>query len=136
MLTKAEVIQATRNTLRACGVETTRSLKGHVFERFTGHVSRISGVQWLHNLGVPLQMLQALGRWASLTILKYLQAAPLQIVPEVAATALAQGQPHSADQISGSVCLRYQRRQARVRARLTGRKLCFKSPTVRRRISG
>ena len=134
MLTKAEVIQATRSTLRACGVETTRSFQGHVFERFTGHVSRISGVQWLHKLGVPLQMLQVLGRWASLTILKYLQAAPLQIVPEVVATALARGPTDSADQIIGSVCLRYQRRQARVRDRLPGRKLL--SPTVRRRISG
>ena len=110
-------------------METTRSFQGHVFERFTGHVSRISGVQWLHKLGVPLQMLQVLGRWASLTILKYLQAAPLQIVPEVVATALARGPTDSADQIIGSVCLRYQRRQARVRDRLPGRKLL--SPTVR-----
>ncbi|OLP95639.1 putative aarF domain-containing protein kinase 1 [Symbiodinium microadriaticum] len=54
-------------------------------------VSRISGMQWLHSLGVPFQMLQVLGRWASLTIMKYLQSAPLAAVPEVAAAGLAQG---------------------------------------------
>ena len=48
-------------------------------------------MQWLHSLGVPFQMLQVLGRWASLTIMKYLQSAPLAAVPEVAAAGLAQG---------------------------------------------
>ena len=81
VLSKEQFIRASRATLRACGVET----------RFTGHIARISGVQWLHNLGVPMQMLQLLGRWASLTTLRYVQAAPLQKLPETAAHALVHG---------------------------------------------
>ena len=91
VLSKDQFIRASRATLRACGVETTREFEGLLLERFTGHIARISGVQWLHNVGVPMQMLQLLGRWASLTILRYLQAAPLQKLPETAAHALVHG---------------------------------------------
>ena len=91
VMTKVIFVESTRRVLRACGEDTTRTYEGVELERFTGHIARISGAQWLHNLGVPLQMLQVLGRWASLTILRYLQAAPLQTLPETAAQALQLG---------------------------------------------
>ncbi|OLP86253.1 DNA (cytosine-5)-methyltransferase 3A [Symbiodinium microadriaticum] len=93
VMTKETFVRHVRATLAACDVELTREFQGQELQRFTGHIARVSGAQWLHNLGVPLQMLQILGRWASLTILKYLQAAPLRVLPDVAASALTQGQP-------------------------------------------
>ena len=91
VLTKEQFVTAARAALQACGVTTTREYEAVQMERFTGHIARISGAQWLHNIGVPMQMLQVLGRWASLTILRYLQSAPLQVLPATAATALVQG---------------------------------------------
>ncbi|CAE7654513.1 Dnmt3b [Symbiodinium sp. CCMP2592] len=91
VLSKDQFIKASRTALQACGLETTREFEGVQLERFTGHIARISGVQWLHNIGIPMAMLQVLGRWASLTILRYLQSAPLQTLPATAARALNQG---------------------------------------------
>ena len=91
VMTKDQFVSATRAALQACGVTTTREYEGVQLERFTGHIARISGAQWLHNIGIPMQMLQVLGRWASLTIMRYLQSAPLQVLPATAATALVQG---------------------------------------------
>ena len=85
VLTKALFVKQVRATLGACEYE------GQELQRFTGHIARVSGAQWLHNLGLPMQLVQILGRWASLTILKYLQSAPLQVLPESAANALVRG---------------------------------------------
>ncbi|CAE7417574.1 DNMT3A, partial [Symbiodinium microadriaticum] len=92
VISKDSFVNLIRSTLQACDVETTKEYEGQVLQRFTGHIVRVSGAQWLHNLGVPLQMLQVLGRWSSLTILRYLQSAPLQVLPEVASAALQEGQ--------------------------------------------
>ena len=96
VISKDSFIRHARATLAACDVPIVKEFEGQELQRFTGHISRVSGAQWLHNLGVPMQMLQILGRWSSLTILKYLQSAPLQVLPEVAANALAAG--HSGQQ--------------------------------------
>ena len=93
VLSKESFVSLVRSTLQACDVETTTEYEGQTLQRFTGHIARVSGAQWLRNLGVPLQMLQVLGRWSSLTILRYLQSAPLQVLPDVAAAALQEGQP-------------------------------------------
>ena len=90
-MTKGQFIGYERAVLSACKVEVTREFEGQTLQRFTGHICRVSGAQWLHNLGVPLQFLQILGRWSCLTILKYLQTAPLQVLPETAANALMRG---------------------------------------------
>ncbi|OLP87209.1 hypothetical protein AK812_SmicGene31602 [Symbiodinium microadriaticum] len=37
------------------GTQVTKEFEGQVLQRFTGHIARVSGAQWLHNLGVPLQ---------------------------------------------------------------------------------
>ena len=92
VISKDSFVKLVRSTLQACDVETTKEYEGQLLQRLTGHIARVSGAQWLHNLGVPLQMLQVLGRWSSLTILRYLQSAPLQVLPEVAAAALQEGQ--------------------------------------------
>ena len=91
VISKDSFIRHARATLQACDVPIIKEFEGQELHRFTGHISRVSGAQWLHNLGVPMQMLQILGRWSSLTILKCLQNAPLQVLPEVAANALAAG---------------------------------------------
>ncbi|CAE7501758.1 unnamed protein product [Symbiodinium sp. CCMP2456] len=91
VLSKDRFVKCVRQVLQACDVELTHEFEGQLLQRFTGHIARVSGAQWLHNLGVPLQMLQILGRWSSMTILKYLQTAPLQVLPDVAANTLLQG---------------------------------------------
>ena len=93
VMSKDEFIRCARLSLQACGVELTREFEGVTLHRFSGHVARVSGAQWLHTLGVPMPMLQVLGRWSSLTILRHLQSAPLQTLPETAARALTQGNP-------------------------------------------
>ena len=81
------------DTLRRAGVQTTRQDEaGLQVERFTGHVLRVAGTQHLYLLGLRFDMVQLHGRWSSLAIQKYLQAAPLLLVPGTVARALSSGQ--------------------------------------------
>ncbi|OLP77802.1 hypothetical protein AK812_SmicGene42098 [Symbiodinium microadriaticum] len=93
-LSKSDKIAAIRDTLRRAGVQTTRQDEaGLQVERFTGHVLRVAGTQHLYLLGLRFDMVQLHGRWSSLAIQKYLQAAPLLLVPGTVARALSSGQP-------------------------------------------
>ena len=58
VLTKALFVKQVRATLGACDVELTREYEGQELQRFTGHIARVSGAQWLHNLGLPMQLVQ------------------------------------------------------------------------------
>ena len=41
-------------------------------------------------MGLPLHMIQALGRWSSQAVLRYTQESPLQVLPQAASAALLQ----------------------------------------------
>ena len=87
-------VQGAVRWVRACDTASmcgrSREYEGQVLQRFTGHIARVSGVR-LHNLGLPMRIIQILGRWSSLAILKCLQTAPLQMLPESAANARSRG---------------------------------------------
>ena len=92
-LSKVDMIECIRRTLRRAGVQTTRpDESGPQIERFTGHVLRVSGTQFLYLLGLRFDMVQLHGRWSSLAVQRYLQAAPLLLVPATVARALASGE--------------------------------------------
>lgn len=75
---KYYMTQFFRQTIAATGTPTTRpNAEGTQTERFSGHVLRVSGAQWLSRLGMESQQVQLLGRWSSAAVEKYLQMAPL-----------------------------------------------------------
>ena len=93
-LSKSDMISTIRETLQRAGVHTTRQDEaGLQVERFTGHVLRVAGTQHLYLLGLRFDMVQLHGRWSSLAVQKYLQAAPLLLVPGTVARALVAGPP-------------------------------------------
>ena len=99
---KAQMVGAMRGVLAACGIDLFQTLEdGRQLHKYGGHCARVSGAQWLHTMGLPLHMIQALGRWSSQAVLRYIQDAPLQVLPRVAATALLQGAQSWADSSSG-----------------------------------
>ena len=53
---------------------------------------RVAGAQHLYLLGVRFDMVKLHGRWSSLAVQRYLQAAPLLLVPSTVARALSSGQ--------------------------------------------
>eukprot|EP00438_Fugacium_kawagutii_P032161 Skav231579 [mRNA] locus=scaffold481:254699:256465:- [translate_table: standard] len=57
--------------------------QGRMVHRFHGHVLRVSGAQLLFTAGVHLQLIQLLGRWTSMTILRYTQQAGLNLLPGI-----------------------------------------------------
>ena len=66
-----------RSVAREAGEETTKVFCGKILERFGEHVMRISGAQFLSRRGVKLYIIQLVGRWGSLSVLRYVQEAPL-----------------------------------------------------------
>ena len=93
-LSKSDMISTIRETLQRAGVHTTRQDEaGLQVERFTGHVLRVAGTQHLYLLGLRFDMVQLHGRWSSFAVQKYLQAAPLLLVPGTVARALVAGPP-------------------------------------------
>ncbi len=46
--------------------------------RYGGHTLRVSGARRLARLAIPTASIMLLARWASLTILRYIQDAPLK----------------------------------------------------------
>ena len=83
---QAQMVVAMRGVLAACGVDLFQTLEdGRQLHKYGGHCARASGAQWLHT------MIQALGRWSFQAVLRYIQDAPLQVLPRIAATTLLQG---------------------------------------------
>lgn len=83
-VTKHLLVKAFRNTLMACGVETTvQDDAGRLVEKFGGHCLRVSGAQFLAAAGIQVALIQLLGRWSSSAVERYVQSAPLSLVPQV-----------------------------------------------------
>ncbi|CAE6912109.1 unnamed protein product [Symbiodinium sp. CCMP2592] len=92
-LSKADMIMTIRETLKRAGVQTTRPDEAGIqVERFGGHVLRVAGTQHLFLLGLRFDMIQLHGRWSSLAVQKYLQEAPLLLVPGAVSRALSSGE--------------------------------------------
>lgn len=79
---KQRMVAAFQSVIRAAGVELDRpDERGQLKPRFGGHVLRVSGAQFLASAGVATQHIQLLGRWSSMSVQRYIQLAPLSIVP-------------------------------------------------------
>ena len=84
VMTKSQVIACLRGLLTAANIPVTREdEQGNSLPRFAGHAFRVSGAQMLGAGGVPLQLIQLLGRWSSMSIQRYVQHSHLAVVPSV-----------------------------------------------------
>ena len=81
---KHQFIMALRSVISFLGIPLSRrDPSGKDIQRFHGHVLRVSGAQMLFAAGVHLQLIQLLGRWTSMTILRYTQQAGLNLLPSI-----------------------------------------------------
>ena len=89
------LVKAFRHTLEAAGLETTlQDDSGRLLEKYGGHCLRVSGAQFLAAAGVQVALIQLLGRWSSSAVERYVQNAPLSMVPQLPAEVL---RPHDRD---------------------------------------
>lgn len=77
-LSKHQMINNIREVLQAADIVTTRMGAEGQVERFGGHALRVAGAQHLTHLGFQTSLVMLLGRWGSLSILRYVQDSPLQ----------------------------------------------------------
>ena len=83
-ITKYLFTKALRQTLQQAGVETTiNDTGGKPIERYGGHSLRVAGAQFMAAAGVQTALIQLLGRWSSSAIERYIQTAPLSVVPQI-----------------------------------------------------
>ncbi|CAE7572973.1 CLASP [Symbiodinium sp. CCMP2456] len=88
--------------LRAAGLATTfLDPTGAEKNIFGGHACRVAGATFLAAKGIPLAVIQLLGRWSSRAIERYTQAAPLVLAPGAVARALGSRQAPGAPVSSG-----------------------------------
>ena len=86
---RAEAIQALTQTLQAAGLPTEfADADGTLRPLYGGHALRVTGAQFLAGNGVPVPVVQLLGRWSSKAVERYTQGAPLALAPQVASIAL------------------------------------------------
>ena len=82
--TKNSMVAAIRSVIAATGQSLERpDANGQMLQRFGGHSLRVAGAQLLAASGVPLQLIQLLGRWTSMAIQRYTQESALAVVPDV-----------------------------------------------------
>ncbi|CAE7229512.1 unnamed protein product [Symbiodinium sp. CCMP2592] len=87
---KAESAEMFRLVLDAAGFETVYlDDQGKRRLIFGGHAARVAGATFLAMRGVPVAVIQLLGRWASTAVERYVQQAPLAVAAGVPAQALA-----------------------------------------------
>ena len=81
---KYHFIMMMRRVISSTGTATMRSdPQGVMKERFSGHTLRVTGAQLMASCGVPVQLVQLLGRWASAAIQRYIQESPLTQAPNI-----------------------------------------------------
>lgn len=84
VMTKTQIIACLRGLLAAANIPVMRQDEhGVSLPRFGGHGFRVSGAQMLGAGGVPLQLIQLLGRWSSLAVQRYVQTSHLSVVPSL-----------------------------------------------------
>ena len=82
--TKSSMVTAIRSVIAATGQSLERpDSNGKMLQCFGGHSLRVAGAQLLAASGIPLQLIQLLGRWTSMAIQRYTQESALAVVPDV-----------------------------------------------------
>ena len=71
---KVEIIKCLEATLSACGVSTVAETGSGLFR---GHSFRVAGAQRLVTIGVEIDKIMVMARWAGSTVLRYVKKAPL-----------------------------------------------------------
>ena len=113
--TRADNVELIRRLLLTAEVPTTYTDPlGTRRELYGGHACRVAGAQFLAAQGVPINVVQLLGRWSSRAVERYTQSAPLALAFEVPALAL-----HGRGAVPG---LRRQRRPYRRRTPMRRRR--------------
>ena len=75
---KQTIIQIFRRAIQSTGTTLQRpGPQGEQIQRFSEHVCRVSGAQFLTRLGYSLDAVQLIGRWGSDAIKRYIQDSPL-----------------------------------------------------------
>ena len=70
--------------LSAAGWQTTYTDDaGHKRFVFGGHAARVAGATFLALRGVPVSIIQLIGRWSSTAVERYTQQAPLAVAPGI-----------------------------------------------------
>ena len=81
---KYQFILMMRRVISSTGTDTMRlDPEGSMKERFAGHTLRVTGAQLMASCGVPVQLIQLLGGWASAAIQRYVQESPMTQVPNI-----------------------------------------------------
>ena len=90
--TKLETAELFNMVLSSAGVQTIYTdTAGHKRFIFGGHAARVAGATFLALRGVPVAVIQLIGRWSSTAVERYTQQAPLAVAPGIPAQALAAG---------------------------------------------
>ena len=85
-LSKYLLIQAFRKTLQAAGISTqVQDAQGKLQDLFGGHCLRVTGAQFLACAGVETPLIQLLA------VERYVQSAPLNIIPQIPSRILSEG---------------------------------------------
>ena len=94
--TKLETAGLLNMVLSAAGWQTIYTDDaGHKRFVFGGHAARVAGATFLALRGVPVAIIQLIGRWSSTAVERYTQQAPLAVAPGIPAQALAAGSTQS-----------------------------------------
>ena len=87
---KEESVSFLRGALEAAGLMTTyQDANGIERQVFGGHACRVAGATFLAARGIPMAVIQLLGRWSSRAIERYTQSAPLALAPSAPSHGLA-----------------------------------------------
>ena len=90
--TKLETAELFNMVLSAAGLQTIYTdTAGHKRFIFGGHAARVAGATFLALRGVPVAVIQLIGRWSSTAVERYTQQAPLAVAPGIPAQALTAG---------------------------------------------
>ena len=104
---KQDWVAMLHRVLSACEVGTHLvTAQGDVVPKFGGHTAKVTGASFLVANGVPLPTVQLLGRWSSMAIERYSQAAPLALAPQAADLALRNCTGRKKDWLRRRLCLR------------------------------
>eukprot|EP00434_Breviolum_minutum_P002108 symbB.v1.2.001863.t2/scaffold77.1/size347087/34 len=91
---KYKMVQHIRTVLQTAGIAVTRpDDQGVQLNRFNGHALRVSGAQMMGSGGIPIQLIQLLGRWSSQAVQRYVQTSHLSVVPGLPAQLLGSRPP-------------------------------------------
>ena len=93
VLSQSATVESIRTCLAAAEVPLRRpGVDGTMRDRFSQHALRVSGAQFLARCGLPLFSIQLLGRWSSAAVRRYVQDAPLEVLPDTVVKVLASPQ--------------------------------------------